>query len=430
MERFFLHNNGKFPAIKRKNIVFSIVLGIFYAFVFYSFLYLSREIIRLFSVTDKYDIWVLSDKEVNFYNLFFAFLSLIFAQSICFAQWFGKPRRVFEKVTIQKSAIINDQRFLNNFFFSWFSRLATLYALFIGIAPAAGFYVFSFYPKYNFMFVLILIVLFLQTWVTILRIYKRKTLKWMLYSAVIISALAFMFSRINLVDYKSINKIVLEKNIAHKYNLELAEVRTFDYSEVYSEDIYIVKQQSDTGSPLIIFNNNELSFNEMEQFLPNYIKSENYFFDCPLYIDKSIKMSYIKRIKEIMENSGLDRVVYAVIPEDREFDKRYYTHRYFEWSLIDKKEQENTDLKEHELLTVSYENNRLQLNNVDCPAKDFYSKVKQQIEEHSNYFVIFYVTDEMAFSDYIFVLSEFKRAVETLRNDHSIKKISVEYEMI
>ena len=232
MDKRFLHKDPQFPEIKKRNIILGIAFGIFHAFIFYSFLYLSREIIRLFSITDNYDIWVLSDKEVNFYNLFFAFLSLIFAQSICLLQWFGKPRKIFEKANIKKSPIINDQLFLNIFFLHWFSRLATLYALFIGITTAGGFNVFSFYPKYNFLFILILIVLFLQTWVTIRRVYKRKAFKWILFSAIIIMVLAFVFSRINLVNYQEINRLVLEKNIAHK-KLEFSEINTFEYFSTY-----------------------------------------------------------------------------------------------------------------------------------------------------------------------------------------------------
>ena len=232
MKYRLFHTEENFPTLKKKEITLSIVLGLFYSFTFYSFLYISRETIRLLSITDEYDIWILSDKEVNFYNLFFAFLSLIFAQSICLSQWFGKSRR--------KSAIINDQLCLNNFFLCWFSQLAILYGLFFGIPGMGGFYVFSFYPKYNYLFIFILIVLFLQTWRSIRRIYKRKALKWMLYSAVIISILAFSLSRINLVDYRRINHICLEKNIAHKYNLELAEIETFDdYLPTYRNSIYI-----------------------------------------------------------------------------------------------------------------------------------------------------------------------------------------------
>ena len=431
MEKGFLHNDQKFPAIERTHLILTILWGIFYSFLFYSLLYLSRETIRLFSITEKYDIWILSDQEVNFYNLFFAFLSLIFAQSICLSQWFGKTRKLklFEKTNIQKFAIVNDQRFLNIIFIAWFFRLLTIYGMFIGIGGSLGFYAYNLYPKYNFFFILILIVLFLQTWVNIRRVYKRRALKWMLISASIISILAFAYSRINLIDYQALNKMILDKNIAHKYNLELAEVNTFGYfSVLLKSEIYIVREQSDTAkvkNPLFIFNGKELSLDELGQKLQipeNRYRYFPYQLHFPLYIDKSIKMSDVNRLKEVMQNVGINRVGYAVIPKNREFDQRYYSNHYSVWRLIDRKNYEDIDLKEYELLSVSYVNDNLQINDSIFSRKDFYSAIKQKIEKHDNYLVMFAVDDEMIFADYIFILSELKRAIETIRNQYIMKK--------
>ena len=439
MNKGFLQNNQKPPDIEVKSFVFSIASGIFFSFVFYSFLCLSREIIRLFSITRTFDIWILSDQEVSFYNLFFAYISLFFAQAICFSQWFGKNRKPFEKINIQKSAIVNDQWFLNTVFLCWFTRYSTLYALFIGIASEGGFYVFSFYPKYNFLFILVLIVLFLQTWVSIRRVYKQKALKWMLISALMISVLAFAYSKINLVDYQEINRIVLKKNIAYTYKLELAEADTFEYlHHRCMSEIYVVKPLDTTKStnPLIIFNGNELSFDSLEQKLLIYTNSmEDYspsfskFFR--LHIDKSIKMSFINQLKGILANTGFRMVEYAVIPKNREYDERYYTYCYSSWRLIDWKSYENADIDEFDiLLSVSCFNDSVQINNIVYPKNDFYSTIKQQVEKHDNYLVTFSVNDEMTFADYIFVLSEYKRAVQTVRNEYAIIKYSTEYEML
>ena len=438
MKHRFLNIEENFPAITRKNIIISIVAGLFFSFVFYSFLYLSREIFRLFSISDKFSFMVLSDKEVSFYNLFFAFLSLIFAQSICLSHWFGKPRKLFEKRHIHKSAIINDQQFLNSYFLSWFSRIATLYAFFMVMPSWGGFYVFSFYPKYNYMFFLILIVLFLQTWVAIRRVYKRKALKWMLYSAVLISVLAFALSRVNLIDYKRINQICLEKKIAHKYNLELPETEMFDFLYPPREsDIYLVNRQSDTTksrTPVVVFYGKELSFDELEQNLQIYLQS---FFipqvipRFPLYIDKSIKMSYVNRLKKILTNVGVSVYVgYAAIPKYREFDKRYYSNHYSAWRLLDPKVYKHGNLEEYEVLSVYYANDSLKINDIICPSNDFYSKLKEQIEMYDNYLLLFTIDNEETFDDYIFVLSELKRAVVTIRNEYALKYYSVEFEKL
>jgi len=122
---------------------------------------------------------------------------------MCFSYWFGSPRKIFQKRSIYESAIVNDQRVLYISFLGWSCLFALLSYIFSEI-----FIIYNFYPKYNYLFILLIIVLFLQPWVTIRRIYKQKSLKWMLISALVILVLAFGYSRINLIDYHSINEIM------------------------------------------------------------------------------------------------------------------------------------------------------------------------------------------------------------------------------
>ena len=176
----FLHKEPDFIILSRFRLIVGVFLGLLYSFSFYSFLYILRETFRILSVTEKYDLWVLTDKEVNFYNLVFAFLSIIIEQSVCFVFWFDKPKKIFGIRNHRKIAIVNDQRFLNWYFLSWFSKLAIVFGLLFGFTFSGGFYVFSLYPAYNYLFILIIIVLNLQTWNTISLIFKRKGQKWML----------------------------------------------------------------------------------------------------------------------------------------------------------------------------------------------------------------------------------------------------------
>ena len=43
---------------------------------------------------------------------------------------------------------------------------------------------------------------------------------------------------------------------------------------------------------------------------------------------------------------------------------------------------------------------------------------------------MFYVDDEMIFSDYIFIWSELKRAIDFLRDEYAQEKYSTEYNML
>ncbi len=202
--------------IPKSQLIIGLVVGLLYAFAFYSILYMSREIFRVFTFQFKNELLILTAKEVYFYNLFFAFIAVILAQSVCFNYWFSRPRRMFEVRHYRKTMIVHDQSVLNWYFLSWFSKLAVSFWIMFGLAFYNGFDVFSFYPDYKFMFILIVIVLFLQTWNSIRLTFKRHSFKWMLLTAFVISVLAFGLSRINLIDYKAINKIYTSKTSLNK----------------------------------------------------------------------------------------------------------------------------------------------------------------------------------------------------------------------
>ena len=158
----FLHKEPDLN-ISRFKIIIGILVGLFISITFYSFLYLMREGFRILSVTEAYDLWILTDKEVYFYNLFFAFIAVIIGQSVTFIFWLDRPNSIDRKQNHRKISIINDQRALNWYFLSWFSILAIVFVLMFGLTIDGGFYVFSIYPDYNYIFILIVIVLFLQT---------------------------------------------------------------------------------------------------------------------------------------------------------------------------------------------------------------------------------------------------------------------------
>lgn len=189
----FLHKQPNFIQISQLKIIIGLLLGLFFAFTFYSFLYLVRETFRILSLTETYDLWILTDKEVRFYNLIFAFISVIIGQAVAFSIWFDRPKSIFEKRNYIKTTILNDQRALNLYFLCWFSKLSIIFGLIFGLTIPGGFYVVSLYPDYNFVFILIIIVLFLQTWNTMNLSFKRKGQKWMLISAVLLSIIAFGF---------------------------------------------------------------------------------------------------------------------------------------------------------------------------------------------------------------------------------------------
>lgn len=156
--------------------------------------------------------WILSDNEVSFYNLFSAYLSVITALSVCFSFWFDAPKKIFAKKQYKRISIVHEQRFLNACFLSWFPKFMLVTIVWFGVTFPNGFLVFNLYSEYKYLFILIIIVLFLNLWTTIRLTLKRQSFKLMIASALILSAFAFGLSKVNFADYHKINNIYLQKN--------------------------------------------------------------------------------------------------------------------------------------------------------------------------------------------------------------------------
>ncbi len=97
LNKNFLSPGFKAFRLSKTRLITGILLGLSFSFLFYSILYLTREGLRINSVTDNYDLWVLTDDEVRFYNLVFAFFSVIIGQSICFTFWLNKSKNLFSR---------------------------------------------------------------------------------------------------------------------------------------------------------------------------------------------------------------------------------------------------------------------------------------------------------------------------------------------
>lgn len=299
-----------------------VLLGLFYAFCFYSVLYLLRETFRILSLTEDYNLWVLAAEEVDFYNLFFAFLAVILGQSVCFIFWFDRPKKIFERVNFRKSAIVNDQRALNWYFLSWFSKMAFVFGITYGFVFRGEFLSFSLYPDYNFLFVLIIIFLFFQSWNTLRITFVRKSYRWMLASFVIVSVLSFGLSRINLVDYKTINGRLLSKNIQYQYKLDLPVSEVFEKSHKNNlmHNIYVVCDKTDTTNlhPFIVIDNQKVPIDSLALKIRSiqelYDKIEIPYINFRLCIHQYIRMDFVEEIKKVLLQTGISTVTYAVTP--------------------------------------------------------------------------------------------------------------------
>lgn len=441
----YLHNEPVFIKISRFRLIVGLIIGLLYSFAFYSFLYLFREVFRILSATENYDLWILTDKEVYFYNLFFAYISAIIAQSVCFTFWFDRPKTLYGKQNHRKASIINDQRVLNWSFLCWFSELAIAFGIMFGLAFQCGFYFFSFYPAYNYIFILIVIVLFLQTWITIRLTFKRISLKWMLSSIVVLSIIALGLSRINLIDYKAINQNYLQKNIHYNYNLELPETDSYErlYKRSLIENIYIVesKYQQANSEPIIVVDNEKIAIEKLHEKIKDW-QSFRSKYDIPfmvyrLHIHKAIKMDFVNQLKKELTKSGVVIIAYAVIPTNHEYDKRDCQGFSFS-SILPNWDDDRLNPKAfykdldkiQNIIEIKQPEADYLINDSLVKSNQIKNTIKRLIQQNSDYIIKFYVNDNVDFSDYFKVWSSVKEAVYELRNEYSEKTYSIQFDLL
>lgn len=317
-------------SMSRLTFITGLLLGLTYSFIFYAFQYILRETLRLLSTTDQNHVWLLSEDEVFFYNWFFAALALIAGQSICLTHWFQSGSKLGRRHILIRTTVLNDQRFMLNNFLMWFGKIGFLYAIFFGVSRMGEYTVFSFYPNYAFVLVLIAIILFFQSWNTF-RL-KFRAFRWMLTSLIIIVIGSWGLSKINVVDYQKINASILENNYYYSNDLQLPQVDVerdwVDYETQHF--IYVCRDNKDTTAVKVIVDNRTMPLitdGEWQTIFPicGYKSfDENFYVEYRFFIDRRIKMHLVKSIWQDLADHNVIQMTYAIWPTEMVYDPVVY----------------------------------------------------------------------------------------------------------
>ena len=417
-------------------LVSGVVVALLMSFVFYFFSCAMLEAFRLMTVTSEYDIWVLGEKERSFYQLFFAFVAVVFAQSFCLAYWFDQPRRFFEQRHRWAVQIVNGQRNLNWYFLYWFAKV--LLCWFCIFSFPGSFYAFSLYPDFKHLFILLLIVLFLHPWVAMRQAFKRKTMKWMAFSAVLVTVLAFGMSRINLVDYKSLDNAFLSRNVPHRYSLELPETEALEKVEhaTFSKNAYLVQSKDKTESKCLIIVNGKThdlkAFSEsMEDWRLCHNEADIPLLSCRLSIDKKLKMKDVDEVRQALADMRFYRVQYAVVPRHRELDVRYYTFlslhtqrlpvRFLGDSLYQKWIEDVSEIS-NQIVVMPKGTGTFEINGVTTEGKECKAKFRDLIQQDLNYIIRFKMDEELLYGDYMEIVTSAMEALDELKDEYAMEK--------
>lgn len=445
MNRKFLHTNINALEISRSRFVIGVILGILYSITFYSFSYLFREILRImpFFLSDI-NVWVLSDREMKFYNLIVAIFSVTFGQSVCIMYWLDRPKRVFSKGYSRIRTIVNDQRALKWAFLNWIFKVSFIYASFLSFMIFVGYNSFSFYPGYNFLFILLAVVLFLQPWNTIRLQFKNISFKWLLYSFLLVITLSIGLSRINIIDYKSLNAELLKRNIFYSYNLKLPESDIYKRIEKRSLviDCYLVFPKNKlTDKPVLIIDNNQTDLSDLPSWIDKrksrFSEYDVKLIQARLNIDSRIRMKYVSRLKEILANCEIYRIACTVEPRYPRYPSSYYLYRTLQIRLPDfehgfwrfKDAYKSASNSNNPLIISNTVNDSIYLvNDSTVLYNQLEKKILQNIKTNPDLVIRFDINDSASYGSYIHVRACSKQAITELQNEYAMKIYGKEFE--
>lgn len=298
------------------------------SFSIYLFFIYCRDYTRLLTFTNNHNYLELSKKELFFYDFFFAFLSLTIGQSYFLKILFHKNRVINDEQTRLRRKIVHDQNVLIWFFMFWFIRTAGLtaflYMNFNTEYPIDFYYDLNFYNEYWYLFVLILCVLFLQSWQALGLLLKRHYKK-MFYTFLMLSLTAIVFTQIKIINFEGYFKTEHLNNLYLKENIRLPKSNSFTSQSKWGRifQIYVSENNS------VFLNNKEISLSELKTEVYNQSYFSQYYspYDerfIQINADKNATMKTINSLRSIIIEYSEFKVYFGLYPSQKKYPDEYY----------------------------------------------------------------------------------------------------------
>lgn len=424
------------PSISKYRLIIGIQIGLFWAVSFYLFALVIRDTYRFLSISEEFDFWYLTDNEILFYNVFYSFLSLIIGQSICIAYLFHGPKKMFSGSQRLRINIIHDQHYLTLNFLNWFAKLATFIGFLYCIGMKGGHYYFDILEDYYFLFILFLLALYFHSWITLRRIFKRKSLKIMFLNFGIFMVLSFALAQLNPISIESLNKYVLSRSIYHNYNLELPSSdiakRLENKSLVFKLYICTTKNES-KPKPVIIAEGEVIQLEEIETQIRKWrnwlYEFEHYRITIQLFIDSNIPMGFVYEVRKELSKSVALKIAYTVMPHNPEYDRRFYSGNsiitkippYYDDYQIIKWDSEKIDNTPNLIkVQLPEKGDSVLYNNILVGYDKLSTLLRQEIYSNAKKYVILLMIDDGSdYNAYISAISSMRIAVNELRQLYS-----------
>lgn len=221
LKRRFYDSSINFKEIPVERLVIVLIIGLASAFAIYGFFYVVRESFRVMTFGLANFPNIITELDRSYYNLFFAGLSVVFANSITVSLLISLSSNAISRRNPLRRRIINDQIFLNFNFSYWFTKMTLCFFVFSMCCMD-----FNFSPYVGPLSILLLTILYLESWKGLSMVFKKNRFKVQFLHLIILVSVSFGLSKLDFINYKKIDDLAIKSS--QKYDLPHADF----YSEL------------------------------------------------------------------------------------------------------------------------------------------------------------------------------------------------------
>lgn len=317
-KRLFFDNSVNLKSISKQQFIIALVIGLASAFAIYSFFYVLREAFRIMSFGlmnfgFERSQQILSSEDRSFYNLFFAGLSLIIGNSIVVLFLFSKPDKTTNRYSSKRKRILNDQIFLSFNFLFWFNKIGIVFGAFSLCCLS-----FDYIPYFKPLTFLLLLVLYLESWKNLNSILKKNRFIIRVFHLIIMLVLTLGLSKIDIVDYKSLDQELL------RYN-PIVDLPKSSFGKIINnggDREFVFKLKLDKNKSLEIYTSDleKISLEQVSRYIIDERKSRRASVIPAIHVrvlaDADINIKYIKRLELKLSKVNQLKIIYQVYMEN------------------------------------------------------------------------------------------------------------------
>jgi hypothetical protein len=413
--------------ISKKRVIISLFLALGISIGLYSII----SSIKLFGIIlandfDNNGAILISPENSHWQNFSFALVSFALGHSIFLMALFTKPLK-FKFLEINRSRIVNNQVFLS-FNFYWLFFKVFLLLLFI-IAEE----VFYHFKSYYFLFFLFALVLFLESWKTILLIFRKRAYKYMLIHSLLLVILSFLLAFNSIYNVSKVESYLNSVNPYIEIPVLKSEnlVNIPNFRSYYGSNSIRVKLLNENNQITYLLDgqkHDDLN-SLLEQIKEDRDQRRHFPFRViKIYAPAKIQMAEINKIRRLAF-----KLFYSFGVEFVFSHSEFKTNDLSEILIRDWFDQVKKDefeiypdlpppptppsieIKNESLINVAIENEHYFINSKIVEGKDLESEFLKYINEY-NFFHLVYSEDKTNYKQYLVVYLAYRNAVERLRN--------------